>query len=167
MSGPAGFAAEQLRSFVERLERLEEEIAAINDDKKSVYAEAKGTGFDVKIIREVLKIRRQDKSEREEREAVLDLYLQALGMSLGPADPDDEPAPRAPARTSFNSSTGRFETGQDDLTIRVEAGGKSAEMPLSSFNKIVDGSRTETGRAAIAAAVAHVKHGTDAEVPFA
>lgn len=155
MSGPAGFAADQLRSFVERLERLQEEIDSINEDKRDVYAEAKGNGFDVRIIREVLKIRRQDKSEREEREAVLDLYLQALGMSFGPADPDDEPAPRAPART------------KDDLTIRVEAAGKSAEMPLSTFNKIVDGGRTEAGRAAIAAAVAHVKHGTDAEVPFA
>ena len=78
MSGPAGFAADQLRSFVERLERLQEEIDSINEDKRDAYAEAKGSGFDVKIIREVLKIRRQDKSEREEREAVLDLYLQAL-----------------------------------------------------------------------------------------
>ena len=155
MSGPAGFAADQLRSFVERLERLQEEIDSINEDKRDAYAEAKGSGFDVKIIREVLKIRRQDKSEREEREAVLDLYLQALGMSFGPAEPDDEPAPRGQART------------KDDLTIRVEAGGKSAEMPLSTFNKIVDGSRTEAGRAVIAAAVAQVKHGTDAEVPFA
>jgi uncharacterized protein (UPF0335 family) len=95
MSGPAGFAADQLRSFVERLERLQEEIDSINDDKKDVYAEAKGTGFDVKLIREVLRIRRQDKAEREEHDAMLDLYLQALGMSFGPApDHDDEPAPR-------------------------------------------------------------------------
>lgn len=80
MSGPAGFAADQLKSFVERIERLEEEKQTIQDDIKDVYAEAKGTGFDVKILRQVIRIRKQDKSEREEQEAVLDLYLQALGM---------------------------------------------------------------------------------------
>ncbi len=82
MSGPAGFAAEQLKSFVERIERLEEEKQTIQDDIKDVYAEAKGNGFDVKILRQVIRIRKQDKSEREEQEAVLDLYLQALGMML-------------------------------------------------------------------------------------
>lgn len=80
LSGPAGFAADQLKSFVERIERLEEEKQTIQDDIKDVYAEAKGTGFDVKILRQVIRIRKQDKSEREEQEAVLDLYLQALGM---------------------------------------------------------------------------------------
>lgn len=97
MAGPAGFAADQLKSIVERLERLEEEITAIQDDKKDVYAEAKGMGFDTKIIKQVLKIRRQDKSEREEQEAVLEIYMQALGMSFAAPDEDDEPAP-APAR---------------------------------------------------------------------
>ena len=76
-------AAEQLRLFLERIERLEEEKQTIQDDIKDVYAEAKGTGFDVKILRQVIRIRKQDKSEREEQEAVLDLYLQALGMVFG------------------------------------------------------------------------------------
>ncbi|MEJ1161951.1 DUF2312 domain-containing protein [Prosthecomicrobium sp. N25] len=89
MSSPAGFAADQLKSFVERIERLEEEKQTIQDDIKDVYAEAKGTGFDVKILRQVIRIRKQDKSEREEQEAVLDLYLQALGMSFG-GGPEEE-----------------------------------------------------------------------------
>ncbi len=82
-AGPAGFAAGQLKSFVERIERMEEEKQTIQDDIKDIYAEAKGTGFDVKILRQVIRIRKQDKAEREEQEAVLDLYLQALGMSFG------------------------------------------------------------------------------------
>lgn len=147
--------AGELRSLVERIERLSEERASVADDIADVYKEARGLGYEVKAIKEIVKKRSKDKSAVEEFEAIVDLYESALGMSFGPAEPDDEPAPRAPART------------RDDLTIRVEAGGKSAEMPLSTFNTIVDGSRTEAGRAVIAAAVAQVKHGTDAEVPFA
>lgn len=105
MSGPAGFAAEQLRSFVERIERVEDEIATLNDDKKDIYAAAKANGFDVKILKRVVQIRRQDKSEREEQEAVLDLYLQALGMSFGRAD-DDEPDAGSRARAGAAAREG-------------------------------------------------------------
>ncbi|MDR6952679.1 uncharacterized protein (UPF0335 family) [Ancylobacter sp. 3268] len=77
----AGFAKEQLKSFIERIERLEEEKASIIEDIKDVFAEAKGTGFDVKALREILKIRKQDADQRAEHEAILDLYLQALGMA--------------------------------------------------------------------------------------
>lgn len=83
MSDPAGVTADQLKAFVERIETLEEEKQTIANDIKDVYAEAKANGFDVKILREVIAIRKQDKSEREEREAMLDLYLQALGMGYG------------------------------------------------------------------------------------
>jgi uncharacterized protein (UPF0335 family) len=83
MSDPAGVAADQLKSFVERIERLEEEKQTISDDIKDVYAEAKANGFDVKILRQVIRIRKQDKSEREEMEALLELYMQALGMGYG------------------------------------------------------------------------------------
>lgn len=76
-------AADQLKSFVERIERLEDEKQTIADDIKDVYAEAKGNGFDVKILRQVIRIRKQSKAEREEMEAILDLYLQALGMGYG------------------------------------------------------------------------------------
>jgi uncharacterized protein (UPF0335 family) len=75
-----GVARDQLRAFVERLERLHQEKAAISDDCKDVYGEAKGCGFDVKILKKVLAIRRQDKDQRMEQEAILDTYLAALGM---------------------------------------------------------------------------------------
>lgn len=74
------FSHGQLKSFIERIERLEEEKKALSDDISDVYAETKSTGFDVKIIREVIKIRKQDDETRQELEATLDLYLSALGM---------------------------------------------------------------------------------------
>ncbi len=73
-------ATGQLRAFIERIERLEEEKKTIADDIKEVYAEAKGTGFDTKIIRKVVRLRKQDKAEREEEAAKTELYLAALGM---------------------------------------------------------------------------------------
>jgi len=72
-------AAERLRSFIERIERLEEEKAAIASDVKDVYAEAKGEGYDTKVLRQVIRIRKMDRAERQEQEAILDLYLSALG----------------------------------------------------------------------------------------
>lgn len=71
--------AGHLRAFLERIERLEEEKRAIADDIKEVYAEAKGTGYDVKIMRKIVSIRRMDRDKRREEEEILDLYLQALG----------------------------------------------------------------------------------------
>lgn len=76
----SGFAKDRLRSFVERVERLEEEKKALSDDIKEVYAEAKGEGFDVKIMRQVVRLRKMDKADFQEAEAMLDLYLSALGM---------------------------------------------------------------------------------------
>lgn len=80
MADTVGIAAAQLKSIVERIERLEEEKKALSDDVKDVYAEAKANGFDTKTIRTVVRLRKQDKAEREEQEALLDLYLNALGM---------------------------------------------------------------------------------------
>ena len=77
----SGVAAEELKQFVERIERLEEEKKAIADDIKDVYAELKGRGFDVKAVRSILRLRKQDHSERQEEEAILELYMNALGMS--------------------------------------------------------------------------------------
>jgi uncharacterized protein (UPF0335 family) len=73
-------AREQLRSIVERIERLEEEKKAISDDIKEVYGEAKANGFDTRILRQVVRLRKQDLAERQEQDAVRDLYLHALGM---------------------------------------------------------------------------------------
>ena len=74
------FAKDQLKAFVERVERLEEEKKAIADDIRDVYAEAKGNGFDVKSLRVVVRMRKQDVNERKEHEAILETYLHALGM---------------------------------------------------------------------------------------
>ncbi len=69
----------RLKSFIERIERLEEDKAAVTNDMKEVFAEAKGEGFDVKILRKVIRLRKQDKVKREEEEALVDLYLSAIG----------------------------------------------------------------------------------------
>src|SRR5690349_16000300 len=76
----SGFAKEHLRSFIERVERLEEERAALTADIREVYSEAKGQGFDAKTMRRVVRMRRLDKADFQEQEAMLDLYLSALGM---------------------------------------------------------------------------------------
>ena len=73
-------AAEQLKSIVARVERLEAEISALGEDKKSVYAEAKANGYDVTALRTIIRMRKQDADERKEQEAILDTYLAALGM---------------------------------------------------------------------------------------
>ena len=75
-----GFAHSKLRSFIERIERLEDEKAALAADIREVYSEAKGEGFDTKIMRQVVRLRRLDRSERKEQEAVLDTYMSVLGM---------------------------------------------------------------------------------------
>jgi uncharacterized protein (UPF0335 family) len=76
----SGFAAGQLKSLIERIERLEEEKAALTADIREIYAEAKGHGFDTKIIRQVIRMRKIETADRQEQEAILDLYLSALGM---------------------------------------------------------------------------------------
>ncbi|QKD01307.1 DUF2312 domain-containing protein [Mesorhizobium loti] len=73
-------AAGQLRALIERIERLEEEKKTIADDIKEVFAEAKGTGFDTKAIRTIIRLRKKDQAERQEEDAILDLYMAALGM---------------------------------------------------------------------------------------
>lgn len=80
MAKTGGIAAERLQQIVARIERLEEEKKAIADDIKEVYAEAKGAGFDTKILRQVVRLRKLDKAEWQEQEALLDLYLSAVGM---------------------------------------------------------------------------------------
>jgi len=74
------FAKDQLKAFIERIERLEEEKKTISDDIRDVYAEAKGTGFDVKALRTIVRLRKQDADERKEQETILDTYKHALGM---------------------------------------------------------------------------------------
>jgi uncharacterized protein (UPF0335 family) len=75
-----GIAADRLRSFVERIERLEEEKRGLGEDITEVYAEAKGNGFDTRILRQIIKIRRMDKDDLDEQETLLEVYKRALGM---------------------------------------------------------------------------------------
>ena len=81
MPDVGGVAGDRLQSFIERIERLEEEKRALSGDIKEVYAKAKGTGFEPKVMRQIIKIRKMDKEELDEEESLLDLYKRALGMS--------------------------------------------------------------------------------------
>jgi uncharacterized protein (UPF0335 family) len=83
-------AQDQLRAFIERIERMEEEKRGIADDIKEIYAEAKGNGFDTKVLRQIVRIRKQDHAERMEQEALLELYMAALGMAAAPRDSDED-----------------------------------------------------------------------------
>ncbi|MHC2108276.1 DUF2312 domain-containing protein [Methylobacterium sp. CM6246] len=78
MTDTVGVAGDRIRSIIERVERLEEEIKDLTEAKKEIFAEAKGEGLDVKILKEILKIRKQDKDERDEHETLLDIYLRAM-----------------------------------------------------------------------------------------
>jgi uncharacterized protein (UPF0335 family) len=78
MGGPVEVAGDQLRAVVERIEHVEAEIRELNEAKKEIYLEAKSKGFDVKVLREVVRLRKQDQKEREEHESLLDVYLRAI-----------------------------------------------------------------------------------------
>jgi len=78
MTETVGIAGDRIRSFVERIEHIEEEIKALNEGKKEIFAEAKSDGFDVKVLKEIIRLRKQDKDERDEHESLLDLYLRAM-----------------------------------------------------------------------------------------
>lgn len=80
MAEVGGIAGERLRAFIERIERLEEEKAALAADVREVYAEAKATGFDVKTMRQLIRLRKMDRSDRQEQEHLLDLYKRAIGL---------------------------------------------------------------------------------------
>jgi uncharacterized protein (UPF0335 family) len=80
MAEVGGIAGERLRAFIERIERLEEEKAALAADVREVYSEAKGTGFDVKTMRQLIRLRKMDRDDRQEQEHLLDLYKRAIGL---------------------------------------------------------------------------------------
>ncbi len=82
MSDVGGVAADRLKSFIERIERLEEEKKALTDDIREVYSEAKGSGFDIKVIRQIIRIRKLDAADRREMEEVMAVYLRALDMEI-------------------------------------------------------------------------------------
>ena len=78
MGGPVEGAGDQLRAIIERIEHIEGEISELNEAKKEIYLEAKSNGFDVKVLREVVRLRKQDQKEREEHESLLEVYLRAI-----------------------------------------------------------------------------------------
>jgi uncharacterized protein (UPF0335 family) len=78
MGGPVDVPGKQLRAIVERIEQVEDEIKDLSEAKKEIYAEAKSNGFDVKVLREVIRLRKQDQKERDEQESLLDTYMQAI-----------------------------------------------------------------------------------------
>jgi uncharacterized protein (UPF0335 family) len=80
MAGKGGVQAERLKSFIERIERLEEERAATSGDIREVYAEAKSAGYDAKVMRQIVRLRKMDSADRQEQQALLDVYMQAVGL---------------------------------------------------------------------------------------
>ncbi len=84
MTDPVGIAGDRIRSFVERIEQLNTELQEINEQKKEVFSEAKGEGFDTKVLKEIIRLRKQDKDERDEHETLLDVYMRAM-ESTSPA----------------------------------------------------------------------------------
>ena len=100
MADVGGVAADHLRSFIERIERLEEEKKGIADDIKEIFAEAKGTGFDVKAMRAVMRLRKMDKADVQEQEYMIDLYKQALGM-IADETPNNDDADEAREAAAF------------------------------------------------------------------
>ena len=111
MEASTGIAQGQLRSIVERIERLEEEKATIAEDIKEVYAEAKANGFDTKILRKVVRLRKVDRAEREEEEALIDLYLHALGMAIDPTATGSTPS--APSAETASDAGPEMDTEAD------------------------------------------------------
>jgi len=81
MGGPVDIPGDQLRTIVERIERIEQEINELNEGKREIYQEAKSNGFDPKVLREIVRLRKQDQKKREERESLLELYLKAINKA--------------------------------------------------------------------------------------
>ena len=94
MSGPTDIPGDQLRTIVERIEHIDEEIKELNEGKREIFTEAKSNGFDVKVIREVIRLRKKDKQERDEQETLLDLYMHAIDTAK-PVAKTAKPAAKA------------------------------------------------------------------------
>src|ERR1700716_1966520 len=105
MSGSGDVAGDQLRTIVERIENIEEEIKELTEAKKEVYLEAKGNGFDVKTLREVIRVRKQDQKERDEQETLIEVYLQAI---KGASSAAKAVCPRRRGAGSYQDAGARF-----------------------------------------------------------
>jgi uncharacterized protein (UPF0335 family) len=96
MSDPVGIAGDRIRSFVERIEQLDTELQELNESKKEVFAEAKAEGFDIKVLKEIIKLRKQDQDERDEHETLLDVYMRAMDTASPAPVTAAEPETAAP-----------------------------------------------------------------------
>ncbi|MBA9067195.1 uncharacterized protein (UPF0335 family) [Methylobacterium sp. RAS18] len=134
---PSSVAADQLKTIIERIERLEEEKAGIAGDVKDVYAEAKANGFDTKVIRKIIAMRKRDYDERMEEEAILELYMQALGMLA------DTPLGRAAAERDF----GR---GRVDAVARRAASAPSMRKAVQALGTPVPVTDAERKKGTVA-----------------
>jgi uncharacterized protein (UPF0335 family) len=161
----ARFAKDHLRAFVERIERLEEEIKSMNDDKRDVYAEAKANGFDVKALKKVVRIRAQDPDQRKEEEAVLETYLHALGMLddgtgvATRAGAREEPSPDermadAAARSRAASSQGLKATA--DLSQAAADAGLISQEAAKETAQLAEAVDRKFNRAPARAAPVHI-----------
>ena len=142
------FAQGQLRSFVERIERLEEEKKTIAGDIKEVYAEAKANGFDTKILRKVIALRKIEAAEREEQQSMLDVYLAALGMladtPLGQAALDREGIKATATRLRMEDTASLSQNLADAGLISQEAADETRVLSQAINDKWGDGKPLET-----------------------
>lgn len=128
MPDVGGIQSERLKSFIERIERLEEEKAALGADIKDVYAEAKGTGFDTKIIRQIIKLRKMDEADRQEQEALLQIYMASLGMLRD--TPLGEAAINRLSRKSAPKPSEIANKPRSEVDVEAEDEGEVDEAPL-------------------------------------
>lgn len=179
MSDAHGIARDQLRAFISRIERLEEEKKTIADDIKDVYGEAKGMGYDTKIMKMVIALRKKDEHERTEQELILDTYLAALGMIPEPFERDDEPAAAAPVRSpakplqaprtattvSARVAINQPETANGTPSARMRAEGREVGDDVSSVESkdLAQGQQLDDAAASLNE-IAPASHG-EAEAP--
>ena len=144
-------AQDQLRAFIERIERMEEEKKAIADDIREIYGEAKSNGFDVKVLRAIIRIRKMDHQERLEQEALLALYMSALGMQAAPReDFDDDDSPPRGSRHSGEQRPAALEMPSQHIVERDQflakaSEGKADTVAQSAATPDGDASRTSRG----------------------
>lgn len=122
MAKPGGISAERLKSFIERIERVEEEIKVMQGDKRDIFSEAKGAGYDVKQMRKVIALRKMDAADRDEQDAILSTYLRALGMEPGPAASSVEITDEVAVEAVDKRAVRAIEMLRDGMSIRKVAG---------------------------------------------
>lgn len=138
MTGKTTFAQGQLRALVERIERLEEEKAAISGDIKEVYAEAKANGFDTKVLRKIISLRKMDTNERQELDAMIDVYLAALGMSQPSYLDETESTKPGVAPHPAEGSGGELDAGTMPAPVAAPIQEQAPGVPTGECKPLTD-----------------------------